>query len=297
MLVIGVAQRSGTHLVHDFLCLHPQCVAAFASPTAWGSTWEDYLVPTSADVGRYRSRLLARWRDEGFPTDELQATLDGSLSGWLSSFLRQLAGAEPGQRPVTKTPSATDLHLVADWLLADVDVVIVVRDPRAVLQSARVTFGDSFERRLHGYVHSARAILRYRQEVADAVLVRYEDLQTDRTAELQRLLVALGLDPDVYDYEAAAGLPIRGSSTSGDRDRWRGAPPHEGFDALRRGDQLPARLRRRVEWAAGPEMAALGYTARERLPVAARVELRARDAAYAAARSVYRAGRNMGAKS
>jgi hypothetical protein len=281
--------------VHDFLCLHPQCVAAHPSPTAWGSTWEDYLVATSADAARYRSRLLARWRDEGFPTDDLQAALDRSLSGWLSTFLGRLAAAQPGQRPVTKTPLATDLDLVADWLLADVDVVVVVRDPRAVLQSARVTFGDSFERRLHGYVESARAILRYREAVADAVLVRYEDLQTDRSAELRRLLVALDLDPDVYDYEAAGQIPIRGSSTSGGDHRWHGAPWHEGFDGLRRGDQLPARLRRRVEWAAGPEMAALGYSRRQRWPVAARVELRARDIAYAAARSVYRAGRNMGA--
>jgi hypothetical protein len=285
ILVIGVAQRSGTHLVHDLLCLHPSCSPAVGERTPWGSDWEHYLMLFGDRLDDYRSQLLSNWQLQGLAFEELRSTFDDTMATWIETFLARIGD---GARTVAKSPSAENLDLLLPWLLAGVDVVMVVRDPRAVLQSARLTFEDSFERRLRAYVRSAQAILRAQND--GAILIRYEDLLDNRGAELRRLLDSLALPSADYDFDAAAHLPIRGSSTApAAADRWQGIPWHEQFDGAARGAQLPKRLRRRVEWVAGREMEAFGYDAHEHLTVADQLELRARDSAYRAARKASRA--------
>jgi hypothetical protein len=205
------------------------------------------------------------------------------MAAWLATFLARIGA---GKRTVAKSPSAENLDTLLPWLLALVDVVMVVRDPRAVLQSARLTFADSFEHRLRAYVRSARAILRAQNQ--GALVVRYEDLLGNRPAELDRLLDSLGLPRAGFDFDAAERLPIRGSSTVPAAGRCHGVPWHDGFDGAARGAQLPTRLRRPVEWVAGREMEAFGYATHERLTPAHRLELRARDRAYRAARKASR---------
>jgi hypothetical protein len=284
ILVIGVAQRSGTHLVHDLLCLHRSCSPAVGEPTTSGSDWEHYLMLFGDRLEDYRTQLVTNWQSQGQAFEGLRSTFDETMATWLESFLARIGN---GARTVAKSPSAENLDVLLPWLLAQVDVVMVVRDPRAVLQSARLTFGDSFERRLRAYVRSAQAILRAR--AGGAVLVRYEDLLHSRRAEVLRLLDSLALPSSGYDFDAADQLPIRGSSTAAvTADRWHGIPWHDGFDGASRGSQLPTRLRRRVEWVAGREMDAFGYDAYEPLTATQQLELKARDAGYRAARKASR---------
>jgi hypothetical protein len=283
IVVLGVAQRSGTHLVHDLLCLHPSCGPAVGERTPWGSDWEHNLMLFGDRLEDYRAEVVANWQSQDLAVQRLRSTFDETMATWLATFLARI-GTAP--RTVAKSPSAENLDVLLPWLLAQVDVVMVVRDPRAVLQSARLTFADSFERRLRAYVRSAKAILRARDQ--SAVLVRYEDLLSDRPAELDRLLDSLGLSRAGFDFDAAQRLPIRGSSTVPAAGRWHGVPWHDGFDGATRGAKLPTRLRRRVEWVAGSEMEAFGYAPRERLTPAHRLELRTRDHAYRAARKASR---------
>jgi hypothetical protein len=285
ILVIGVAQRSGTHLVHDLLCLHPACTPAVRERTSSGSDWEHYLMLFGDRLDDYRAQLFANWQSQGPAFQQLRSTFDETMATWLETFLAHLGA---GARTVARSPSAENLDVLLPWLLTRVDVVMVVRDPRAVLQSARITFADSFERRLRAYVRSARAMLRARE--AGAVLVRYEDLLHNRPAEVRQLLRSLALSSSAYDFDSADHLPIRGSSAAAAAaDRWQGVPWHTAFDGAVRGAQLPERLRRRVEWTAGTEMEAFGYPTHERLTASYQLELRARDAGYRAARKASRA--------
>jgi hypothetical protein len=251
-----------------------------AERTPWGSDWEDYLVLFGDRLDDYRSQLLKTWEMQALAFDRLRSALDDTLADWYAAFLRQLGD---GRRTIAKSPSAENLDRVMPWLLRDVDVVMVVRDPRAVLQSARMTFTDSFERRLQAYVRSGQAILG--SQSLGGVVVRYEDLLDNRRHELGRVLDAVGLPRSGYDFDAADHLPIRGSSTAASPDtRWHGTPWHAGFDGHRRDAQLPARLRRRVEWVARREMEAFGYDGREAVTATQALEMRTRDAAYRAAR-------------
>ena len=285
LLIVGIAQRSGTHLLQDLLCLHPGCVPAVSTRTPWGSGWEDHLVYFGDRLYEYRARLVANWEGQGVEAESLRTALDSSLAEWAAAFLERLPADGHGRRTVTKSTSAERLDVLAPWLLTDVDVVVLVRDPRAVLESARLTFGDSFERRLRAYVRSAQSILAYRRDAPGALIVRYEDLLTDRRGEVKRVLGSLGLDTETYDFEAAARLPIRGSPSAREHDgRWWELPWNSSFDGDRRADQLPARLRTRVEWVAGAEMSAFGYEVRPSFSRPDRVHLAGRDAAYRAAR-------------
>jgi len=265
--------------MQDLLCLHPQCTRAVQTRTDWGSDWEDYLVLFGDRLDDYRAQLFANWHGQGLEFDSLSAAFDATFAGWLAAFLRDL-GSEGWT--VVKSPSAENLDRLMPWLLAAVDVVVVVRDPRAALQSARFTFDDSFERRLRAYVRSARAILA--SERMGAVLVRYEDLLSDRREQLRRVFGSVGLDEARYDFEEADRLPIRGSVTTPGEVRWQGVPSNDSFDGARRGMQLPPPLRRRVEWVAAAEMEAFDYG--DRLPLRShhKVELRGRDALYRTAR-------------
>ena len=285
ILVVGVAQRSGTHLLQDLLCLHPACCRPVSARTPAGSDWEDYLILFGDRLEDFRSQLFSNWEWQALGDERLQSIFDDTLARWVADFFATLGGSG---RTVAKSPSSENLDRLHPWLLRDVDVVAVVRDPRAVLQSARLTFMDSFERRLRAYVRSARAILGARDK--GVVVVRYEDLLEKRGETLRTLLDAVGLDSSAYDYEAADNLPIRGSATNEADRRWDESPAGASFDGARRGAQLPAHLRRRVEWVAAAEMQAFGYGNLHPVRPMQRLELLGRDGAYRLARKASRVG-------
>ena len=265
--------------MQDLLCLHPHCTRAVQARTAWGSDWEDYLVLFGDRLDDYRAQLFTSWNGQALAFDTVSRAFDATFSSWLAAFLEELGS---GGRTVVKSPSAENLDRLMPWLLGAVDVVVVVRDPRAALQSARLTFHDSFERRLRAYVRSARAILG--SERQGAVLVRYEDLLSDRRGALRRVIDSVGLDQACYDFEAADRVPIRGSVTAREDARWYGVPWSDSFDGGGRAMQLPTALRRRVEWVAAAEMEAFGYDDRLALRSRHKLELRSRDALYRTAR-------------
>jgi hypothetical protein len=118
-------------------------------------------------------------------------------------------------------------------------VILLVRDGRAVVESARLSFGWTDEEVTRYWVEGGRQILDFMADVAESgpprLLVRYEELVTDTEEQLRRLFGALGLDPDAYDYARVAELPVFGSSVArGGKDtmQWEPVTRPDGFNPL-----------------------------------------------------------------
>lgn len=281
IFVLGVTPRSGTNLLWDLLRLHPDCAVA-REPI-----WEDALLVHADLLGAYADRTADAWHDAGDRRGALRAELLASIGSGLTSFLT----TDPGRRLVTKTPHVHGLEGFFD-LFPDASLVLLVRDGRAVAQSAVDTFGGTIEGWARKWAEAVEAVLRFDRAHRGAGLpyavVRYEDLLDDRGGRLREVLGVLGLDPARYDFDAAARLPVRGSSAlrRDGRVTWEPVHPGADFDPKARFASWTPRTHRRFEWIAGPQLRALAYepAAGVGRPGAAEAEQRLRDALWAAAR-------------
>jgi hypothetical protein len=288
ILVLGIAQRSGTHFLYDALLLHDDLVAATTNPDPAQPSWEDHLLSEADALVQYVGRVSARWNLDADRAELARADLLRSLGGALESFLvgsSSRSGAPPGRRPVTKTPFLVNLDLL-DQLLPTAPVVVIVRDPRAVVASSRSSFGHSTERWIRVWQGGARILLRFMDSHPGRVtLVRFEALSTDPVGEMGRLLDRLGLDPLRYDFDRLVRLPVRGSSKlHAAGGGWTPVEAPPDFDPAHRGSQLPSRVTGRLEWILREELEPLGYGPVARPGIGGEIYQRAFDVAWAVAR-------------
>lgn len=278
IFVLGMTPRSGTNLLWDLLRLHPDCAIA-REPI-----WEDNLLVRADLLDAYAERTAASWHDAGAERDDLRRELLTTLGEGLCEFL----STRPDRRLLTKTPHVHHLDRFFS-LFPRAYLLVLVRDGRAVVQSSVDTFGGTLEGWARHWAQAADSVLRFDREHAGQRLryriVRYEDLVTDRKSQLRELLRFLDLDGEVYDFEAAADLPVRGSSALGRGGgvAWDPVVPGPGFDPTARFSGWGSRRHRRFNWIAAPQLEALGY---ERRHVGGRAldetGQRLRDAAWAA---------------
>jgi hypothetical protein len=261
VFILGVTQRSGTHFLYDLLLQHPDCRAALSS-TSWEGSWEDNLLRFSEHLEAYAREIRTSNRLSPQDTED---RLLRALGRGLLEHLRRLdeaVGDEDGRTVVTKTPMMRGLP-VLPRLLPDVPAVLLVRDPRAVVESAVRTFGRSVDEWALAWRAGARAALTFESAHPEAgVLVRYEDLCLALEPTLADLLVRLRLNPGRYDFSVASRLPVRGSSELGGERRritWEPRARTPAFDPVHRGDRLDEVSLDRLRWLAAPEMKALGY--------------------------------------
>lgn len=136
-------------------------------------------------------------------------------------------------------------------------VVLVVRDPRAVLASVFLGVGPAYSGRarpvlfhLRTWRKSAAFALAY-EEHPGLALVRYEDLLAGPDRVVERLAGLLELDewavPDLQRLRDQRGRPWEGNSSFA-------GPPGEAADG-----SLPEDVARFVEAVCRPELRALGY--------------------------------------
>lgn len=147
-------------------------------------------------------------------------------------------------------------------------VVFVVRDPRAMISSLNFAVRDNKTGMPRPVLYSLRA---WRKSVALAIagvarggvcLVRYEDLVHDVRGKLAKLTGFLEVDTFADDALAGGirdqhGNPWRGNSSFADQD---------GVSTRSVGafaERLPLVVRNFIEVVCAPEMALLGYAARE----------------------------------
>ena len=285
IFIAGVSQRAGTHFLYDVLTQHERCTPALRGGDEVQGAWEDYLLDRAGPLVRYRDELASIWSAGGLDGAGLGDRLLAAVGDGMARFLADLA-ADGERRPVAKTPAAGHLDLLPT-MFPDAGLVLIVRDPRAVVASATATFGGLPERWIRIWRTGARQILDFlAAHPGRGVLVRYEELVRDLELALCPVLEALGLDPAGLDFEAAAAIPARGSSTvAKDGVAWRPVPSAAIGDPLARGERLAPGVVARIAWLAGAEARALGYD----LPDGGgSVGHRARDARWAVGRAGYR---------
>ena len=253
IFILGITGRSGTNFLRNLLCLHPEC-APVTLP-------EDHLLAHGQMLVRYAAAVRSHWDGRAPGAGE---ALTASLAEGLLSFLR--LQAEPGRRPVTKTPSVHNLGLFFR-LFPQAHLLILVRDGRAVAESSARSFEAwSRERMARQWARGAREILRFLADPQSAgrryLVVRYEDLHGQTETELRRILGFLGLDAERYDFQAAARLPVVGSSSlRGGREdvHWEPLEKTPEFDPIGRFEHWTRAMHERFNWIAGDLLEPLGY--------------------------------------
>lgn len=254
IFILGIAHRSGTNFLSDLLGLHPDC----GRPAP---VWEDFLAHHLDLLTEYVEAVCRHWRGWG-DTREAEQKLSHALGEALIAFLDS---RHEQKRTVTKTPSVRNLGRFFS-VFPNAHLIILVRDGRAVVESALRSFGGSFEARVRHWAEAARTILRFDDEMRGKefryIIVRYEDIWRDLEGELRRIFGFLALDAAVYDFEAAAKAPVRGSSVLGRKDgtvHWDPVHRTAQFDPLRRWADWPRARHKRFNWIAGRYLRAFGY--------------------------------------
>jgi hypothetical protein len=260
VFLLGITKRCGTNYLFDLLRRHPD--TEMRPPL-----WEDYLLDRVGPLVDFTSSVTGLWR-EWWDMGQTEADrFVRAVGAGIESFL--VEGATT-RFVLLKTPTPANVHL-APLLFPRSPVILLVRDGRAVVESARLSFGKTDEEMTRRWAEGGRRILdfladdRRPQESGPSparLLVRYEDLVTGTERELRRVFAALGADPEAYDYAGAASLPVRGSSVArgGARElHWEPVARPESFDPLSHHPAWePARLAAFAE-VAGEVLAAFGY--------------------------------------
>lgn len=213
-------------------------------------------------LNRYADRVRQSWNRRWDADGQLRDRLVAHLGSGIVSFLTEQSEAN---RVVTKTPRVENLARFFD-LFEHAHLLILIRDGRSVLESGIRTFGWNREWALHKWAEAADRITEFDRthgtENLPYRIVRYEDLCDHLDTELPAILEFLRLDAGVYDFEAAAGLPVRGSSAvreEGPQMHWKPVEKDAGFDSTRRFDQWTGAKHARFNWVAGRQLERLGY--------------------------------------
>jgi hypothetical protein len=256
IFILGMSQRSGTNFLADLLCLHPDC--GLPEPI-----WEDHILHHAAPLIEYADslyRVWYTWIGNEFSKESIYQKIGDGLLSILASRARR-------RRIVTKTPSVHNLALFFD-LFPSAYLLILVRDGRSVVESQLKMTGGSFELAVHRWAEAAEVILRFDEAMKGSglryLIVRYEGLWNHLPDELNRIFDFLDLDPEVYDFNAAGNLPVRGSSVFGrgsGKVHWLPVERTADFNPLARWTHWNRLMHKRFNWLAGRQMRALGYEA------------------------------------
>lgn len=259
VIVLGVAQRTGTNHLLDLLVRHPGCVA--------GRYDEDRLLMHADALESYVGRVLASPDHD----DHRDAERTRALRELGAALLRLVTPEDADERRVvTKSPSTQHVQLVGH-LWPDADLVLLVRDGRSVAESfVRATGWGSYTRVFGSWREGARRALAVLDDPASAGLspdrvhlVRFEELVADGAGVLGALFERLDLPLPASEVAAiVADAPvIRSSFERGGRSMVHHQPLERppDFDPTDRHGAWPARRQREFRAHAGAEAAALGY--------------------------------------
>lgn len=260
IFILGILGRSGTNYLHDLLRLHPDCT--IREPPIW----EDNLLFYAGSLSSYCKTIFSYWKN-GWGLDEEQAHLFYKCIG--DGLLEFLSANSNGKRVVTKTPTVENIDLFFK-LFPQTPLLVIVRDGRAVVESAIRSFPMEFEQTVRLWARNARIIDRFVRTNADAqekkfLLIKYEDLVQNVGGELRKIIRFLDLDESDYDFDAAQNLPVRGSSSyKGDKSdekslRWDPLQKDSNFQPLERFRHWSKTQHQRFNWLAGEELRIFGY--------------------------------------
>ena len=256
LFLLGITPHSGTNYFSGLLRRHLDI--EMRPPL-----WEDHLLERIGPVADFAAGITGLWRDR-WGMDEAEANrFIRSLGGGIESFFTERATT---RYVLLKTPRVENVRF-APLFFPRSPVILLVRDGRAVVESARLTFDTTDEESTRYWAERGRRILDFMADAAESgpprLLVRYEELVTDTEEQLRRLFGALGLDPDGYDYAGAGDLPVYGSSVArggADTVHWEPVTQPDGFNPLdhHKKNWTPQRMAAFAA-VAGEVLGALGY--------------------------------------
>ncbi len=274
IFILGITKRSGTNYLRDLLCLHPDCYAG-------GPIWEHYLLEHAELLDWYTRFTYHRWnpnwkvREVIGPPDLLSEYLGRGLISFLN--LQRMPRKptiiyDPNHLPlrdsfrlVTKSPSVENLKYFFK-LFPHAQLLIVIRDGRAVAESCVKSFGRTYETAIREWNDGAQTILKFQQDTQPCnhnyLVVKYEDVYNDPQQELTKIFQFLGLEVSRYDFKAVPKLPVRGSSemTKEGNIHWKAVQKAQDFDPTKRWSHWGESLHARFNWVAGDSSARLGYS-------------------------------------
>ncbi len=259
IILLSVCPRSGSNYLEALLSLHPQCRKSRIP--------EDFFLANSETLLSFCRSVAESWDEWWSPRLGGPSQLARHIG---TAFLR-FADADPEEEE-----SVSDCHLIlrspttdgiatVTTLFPDARVVVLVRDGPATVESGRRSFGWPYEEAMLAWRHSVRSVLSFSAGVDGrrCQLIRFEDLTSDPTREMSRVIDFLGLDPALYPFNRVDEIPVFGSSTFGRADgegvHWRPVPKDPSFDPLARAQSWPPRRLARFAWLAGAEHRKLGY--------------------------------------
>ncbi|MFY7952291.1 MAG: sulfotransferase family protein, partial [Armatimonadaceae bacterium] len=276
IVVLGITERSGTNYLRDLLVRHPDARGTDV-------IFEDFLVAHSAILRRFSESVRIRWTlnpriDEqvGGATQRLMGALGNGLKQLVVSTAES-SGPDDHRCVLIKTPSVENIRYARE-LFPDSPILIVVRDPAAVVDSGMKTFRWSFEKAIHLWSKGAGQILDFvdaNPGVESRIrVVRFEELVgPSLEPTLRSLLELCSLDPSRYDFVAASTLPVKGSSALGakanDLAGWQRVEKPKDFDPLARGKNWGPFRRARLRHVARRGMDAWGYRVEDPGPAGA----------------------------
>lgn len=284
VFILGIAERSGTNFLQDLLRLHPDCDVDGLELE------EDHFVDFSNLLLMFVQSASRSWK-MWWGAEQLERERDLALrclGDGLVSYLkmqvvnrRSLNGMYPVDKElkvlVTKSPSVNNVEMFFR-LFPDADLIILIRDGRAVVESAVRTFFRRFDKVSRQWADRADAVLRFVGNDSNRerrfLLVKYEDLYGRSDHEIRRILSFLRLDETRYNFDVARDLPVRGSSSLRQEAaaptsstargvapgiHWQPVPRSADFNPLARWSHWSRAQHERFNWIAGDRMAALSY--------------------------------------
>lgn len=265
MFVLGAKGRSGTGFLRELVRLHPDC-AGPAHPLSR----EDWLLFYAQPLADYARALSERIGGARFEPLDVTGFEDGVLEA-LGRGLLSYGGGDYGDAShvVLRAPSVRGIEH-AHRLFPDAKVLVIIRNGRDSVESSLRSWPTEkdgtetpFEEFVRRWEQGARRLLRLMEEYPGRMMsVRYEDLVVDLERRMRRVLRFVGLDPARYDFDAAAELPVHGSSSFGLVDghlTWQPQRRTEAFRPLERAAGWDADRHRRFNAIAGDMMEAFGY--------------------------------------
>ena len=253
ILVLGLMPRTGTNYLGRLLRTHRDCTTA-------KTLYEDFLVYSLPDFDNCVEGIATNW-PKRWPCHRRLGELRGRLGEALLAFLEDDMRS-PGKRPVFKTPSVRGIDHI-DRFLPQADVVIVLRQGPATIESGMRSFNWDFETACKRWGSAVRTVLsaaerRKARCLKPFVLVRYEDLATDTGRVLNLIAAQIGLDPAGFDWKRLADFPVYGSSQQ-DKLTWDPGVKTTDFNPLARAAHWPAHAIRRFDHLSNGLSTKLGY--------------------------------------
>lgn len=274
IFILGVMPRSGTHFLSNLICLHPDCQKAAID--------EDFLLFYADHLTKFANGLEHQWESLGLVKDSstkemlieclgegmisfLHKSRKQALEARAKEFNFEIPQESFNKRIVTKTPFIDNLHKFFGFF-PNAQLLILVRDGRAVVESGTRSSGEDGETITREWALSVDRILRFDRDPLNAkynyLIVRYEDLFTDTESNLRKIFEFLELDTNTYDFQAAANAPVVGSSTykrDADNLNWNKEKKTEDFKPLDRAADWTRAQHERFNWLASEQLKAFGY--------------------------------------